>query len=182
MKPLFFTLLAIISQLAQAQVNLPPMAAKGYFHELTDRGIAPVTAQKPAPYHAPTPTAIPGGRIIETSQLKALLDAKKDMLVVDVLDVRGRLTIPGAKWMPGAGEKLYDGEKERLAKALFTLTEGNKSKPVVFLCLDAECWLSYNAALIAIGAGYTDVLWYRGGSQAWRGANLDVVEPEKVSW
>jgi hypothetical protein len=32
--------------------------------------------------------------------------------------------------------------------------------------------MSYNAALRAINAGYTNVLWYRGGIEAWKMAGL----------
>ena len=32
--------------------------------------------------------------------------------------------------------------------------------------------MSYNAALRAINAGYTNVKWYRGGIEAWKAAGL----------
>jgi 3-mercaptopyruvate sulfurtransferase SseA len=34
--------------------------------------------------------------------------------------------------------------------------------------------MSYNAALRAINLGYTNVLWYRGGIEAWQQAGLPV--------
>ena len=34
--------------------------------------------------------------------------------------------------------------------------------------------MSYNASLRAINLGYTNVLWYRGGIEAWKQAGLPV--------
>jgi rhodanese-related sulfurtransferase len=34
--------------------------------------------------------------------------------------------------------------------------------------------MSYNAALRAIAAGYSNVLWYRGGIEAWKAAGMPV--------
>ena len=39
-------------------------------------------------------------------------------------------------------------------------------------CLDAKCWLSYNAALRLDALGYENLYWYRGGIAAWKAANL----------
>jgi len=52
------------------------------------------------------------------------------------------------------------------------LTQGRKDVVLVFYCLSPECCMSYNGALRAIHAGYTNVLWYRGGIEAWKTAGL----------
>ena len=39
-------------------------------------------------------------------------------------------------------------------------------------CVDANCWLSYNAALRLHALGYENLYWYRGGIAAWKAANL----------
>ena len=46
--------------------------------------------------------------------------------------------------------------------------------PVVVYCQSTHCWMSYNAALRAINMGYSNVLWYRGGIEAWQAAGLPV--------
>lgn len=85
--------------------------------------------------------------------------------------------------MPGAGQGRFPGaERDRFAAALQKLTNGNKNRPVVFLCLSAECWLSYNASLHALEAGYLNVSWYRGGTDAWVGAGLGRRRPERIDW
>ena len=43
---------------------------------------------------------------------------------------------------------------------------------MIFFCLSAECWLSHNAALRATALGYANILWYRGGIEAWQQAGL----------
>jgi PQQ-dependent catabolism-associated CXXCW motif protein len=44
--------------------------------------------------------------------------------------------------------------------------------PLVFFCVNSQCWLSYNASLRAAALGYTNVYWYRGGIESWRAAGL----------
>jgi PQQ-dependent catabolism-associated CXXCW motif protein len=58
------------------------------------------------------------------------------------------------------------------------VTGGNKDVPLVFYCLNVYCWMSYNAALRAINLGYTRVLWYRGGIEAWQQADLPTYNRE----
>ena len=181
----FLLLLSLIPALAVGQVPLPelPQPVQTFSFEDKDWGVEPTTTPKKAPYHAQTPTKIPGARVIRTLELKALLASNKDVVVVDVLDPKSSRSIPGASWMSGAGRSpFYRAEKMRFAAALEKLTGGDKKRPIVFLCLNSECWLSYNASLYAVEAGYEDVIWYRGGVQAWVGASLDSRPPQSVDW
>ena len=178
-------LVSFIPSLVFGQVPFPelPQPITAFSFEDKDWGVEAVTSPKRGAAHAPTPTSIPGARVIKTLELKALLDANKDILIVDVLDSKARKSIPGAFWMSGAGDgQFFGAEKSRFSTAIEKLTAGDKSRPVIFLCLNSECWLSYNAALHALEAGYKDVIWYRGGTNAWRGASLEWKTPESVSW
>lgn len=175
-------LLGAFTVLAQAQVALPEGKQQGFAYEDKDWGVAATSSIKRGTPHAPTPTTIPGARVIRTLELKTLLEQNKEVVVVDVLDSKTRRTVPGAWWMSGAGAAaMYGAEMGRFTAALEKLTAGDKARPLVFLCLSSECWLSYNAALRAIEAGYKDVLWYRGGTDAWKGASLELVE-SRVGW
>jgi PQQ-dependent catabolism-associated CXXCW motif protein len=154
-----------------------------FANEDNDWNVAPTSTPRRPPYHAPTPRAIPGGKVLKTVELKNLLDTDKSVVVIDVLDSKDRTSIPGSYWLSGAGSgQFYAAEKERFANALQKLTAGDKNRPVVFLCLGAECWLSYNAALHAIEAGYRNVVWYRGGTDAWRGAGYARRKVEQTQW
>ena len=158
-----------------------PEPVQTFAFEDKDWGVAAQASPKRPPYHAPTPLSVPGGRVVKTLALNELLQSNKDVIVIDVLDSRERRTIPGALWMVGPGEGLlYASEKEKFSQALETATGGSRTRPLVFLCVSSECWMSYNASLHAIGLGYTDVIWYRGGTDAWRGASLPVTQPKRA--
>ncbi len=171
---------------AFGQVPFPqlPQPITTFSLEDKDWGVEATTTPKRGPlYHAPTPASIPGARVIKTLELKGLLESNKNVVVVDVLDSKTRTTIPGAFWMYGGGDgQFFGAEKSRFATALEKLTGGDKTRPIVFLCLGSECWLSYNASLHALEAGYKDVIWYRGGTDSWKGANLESKKPESISW
>jgi rhodanese-related sulfurtransferase len=82
--------------------------------------------------------------------------------------------LPGAvpaAWASQSGT-LKDQVQQAFVQLLQQQTGGNKQMPLVFYCLSRECWMSYNAALRAIAAGYGNVLWYRGGLEAWKLAGL----------
>jgi PQQ-dependent catabolism-associated CXXCW motif protein len=169
----------------KVQAALTAKASQDFANEGKDWGVAPTTTARRSSsgYHAATPLTIPGAKVIKTGALKALLDMDKSVVVVDVLDGKDRVSIPGAYWMQGGGEGvLYGAEKSRFAAALEKLTAGDKSRSLVFLCLSSECWLSYNAALHALEAGYSNVTWYRGGINSWKAARLPLNAVERFSW
>lgn len=160
---------------------LPPIAAFSF--EDKDWGVGASTTPRKSSYHAPTPTSVPGARVVKTLELKGLLESRKDLIVIDVLNSKNRQSVPGSFWMAGAGDgQFFDAEKSRFSTALNKLTAGDKNRPIVFLCLSSECWLSYNASLHAVEAGYKDVIWYRGGTNAWSGASLELMKAEPVAW
>jgi PQQ-dependent catabolism-associated CXXCW motif protein len=174
------------TQVATIAPVIPPRSSAPvavFANEDRDFGVAPTRSPRRTQFHAPTPTEIPGGKVIRTVELRQLLDSQRNVLVVDVLDSKdGRSTIPGAVWLYGAGSGLGSGEKSRFVAALEQLSGGDKSRPVVFLCLGAECWLSYNASLHAIEAGHTNVYWFRGGTDAWRGAGYATRSVKASNW
>ncbi len=65
-----------------------------------------------------------------------------------------------------------DAVQQEFGQYLQQATQGRKDRPMVFYCQSTQCWMSYNAALRAINLGYTQVLWYRGGVEAWQQAGL----------
>ena len=83
-------------------------------------------------------------------------------------------SIPSSVWLPGAGRggAFDDDFQAHLASRLATVIGGDLARPIVFYCLDAKCWLSYNAALRLDALGYETLYWYRGGIAAWKAANL----------
>jgi len=158
------------------------LLAQTYAEEDRDWGVAATSALRRPPYSAPTPTRIAGGNVLTTSALNVMLKSGTRPALIDVASGEGHVSLAGARWIPGAGhgthfvDPLQSLMKERLAR----LSGGDLSMPIVFFCVNAQCWLSYNAALRAIALGYTRVFWYRGGIEAWRSAGLPLarVAPE----
>ena len=139
-----------------------------------DWGIAALHRLRQPPYHAPTPRAIPGAQIVHTRELQAMLAGPGRPILIDVLSGEGHETLAGAVWLGGAGrgEHFEDPVQADLAPLLMRLATGDKAKPMVFFCASSQCWLSYNAVLRAVAAGYARVYWYRGGIDAWTEAGL----------
>ncbi len=146
--------------------------------ERQDYGV-PATAQlHNGPMHGPTPVSIPGGQVITTKGLVALVQGKQaPYLLFDVLG--GPEILPGAQNAIAAHQagSFNDQNQTQFGAYLEQVTRGSKDMPLVFYCLSTQCWMSYNASLRAINLGYRNVLWYRGGVEAWKMAGLPTMDP-----
>lgn len=143
--------------------------------ERQDFGVKPTAELHTGPMHAPTPSSIPGGQVITTKGLLPLLaNAELGAMVFDVLG--GAEMIPGAHPAAPASQpgSFRDQNQQDFGRYLQSLTRGNMETPLVFYCLSSHCWMSYNASLRAINLGYRNVLWYRGGIEAWKAAGQRV--------
>jgi len=166
--------LAYASLFLVAGAQAQPAEDHGYADESRDWGIAPTDRLRQPPFDGPTPLQIPGAQVVRTRQLQAMLAGSDRLILVDVLSERGHVTLAGAVWLSGAGRgtNFVDPVQLELVRLLGQLTGGDKSRPLVFFCASSQCWLSYNAALRAVAAGYVKVYWYRGGVDAWSAAAL----------
>jgi PQQ-dependent catabolism-associated CXXCW motif protein len=139
--------------------------------EMQDFGVQPL-AQLQTSLHGPTPTSIPGGQVITTDRLLGLYQQgdQSGLLVFHVLGPGP--TLPNAQNAAPASQagSFADQTQQEFGQYLQQVTQGNKARPMVFYCLNIQCWMSYNAALRAINMGFTNVLWYRGGIEAWQQA------------
>ncbi|MBB5209525.1 rhodanese-like domain-containing protein [Chiayiivirga flava] len=139
--------------------------------EQQDFGVPPQQTLQPQ-MHGPTPTSIPGGQVITTDRLIPMLaqGPQHGPLVFHVLGPGDML--PGAQMAtPASQAGTFDDQTQReFGQYLQQVTQGNKAKPLVFYCLNTQCWMSYNAALRAINMGFSQVMWYRGGIEAWQQA------------
>lgn len=177
------TLCAATLSLAACQTSRPTdrsqlagiaLTDRVYADEAADWGISPRSTLLVGGYHARTPTTVPGARTISTADLLRLLTADPSVVVVDVLGGSAHPGLPQSVWLvdAGLGKSFDDPLQAKLGDRLAQLTGGDRQRPVVFYCLSAECWLSYNASLRAVALGYRFVLWYRGGIEAWKAAGL----------
>lgn len=140
--------------------------------ERQDKGVATPKGLHQGAFHGPTPNQLPGGQVITT---KGLLPLLKQGLPVQVFDVLGGAeslpnAIPAA-WAAQTGS-FDDSTQQQLSQMLRQVTRGQADVPLVFYCQSPDCWMSYNAAVRAVRLGYRNVLWYRGGIEAWMRAGL----------
>jgi PQQ-dependent catabolism-associated CXXCW motif protein len=157
----------------QSAMGNPLAALEAY--ERQDFGVPPSTMLHGGAMHAPTPTQVPGGQVITTAQLVQMVQGGMRPVIVDVLG--SQQSLPGAIPAPmgGAGGSFQDGNQAQFVGLLQQATGGDPSRPLVIYCLNPQCWLSYNATLRAVNAGFRQVLWYRGGIESWAQAGLPLM-------
>ena len=157
---------------AQQARQLESMAAQ----ERQDFGVPALPQLHVGAMHGPTPTSIPGGRLITTKGVVSLVqEDRTPFILLDALG--GDTTLPGAMPVAWASDSglLGDRIEQNLGQMLYQTTRGNRDVALVFFCESNHCWMSYNAALRAIDLGYRNVLWYRGGLEAWTAAGLPTI-------
>ena len=153
------------------EMAMPSNMASG---ETQDFGVAPTQQLHPSQQlHGPTPTSIPGGKVIGTRQLSQLLQGGQgNVLLLHAYGASEHL--PGAQAVgPAAQGGSFDDQVQReFGQYLRQATGGDTSRTLVVYCAGPQCWGSYNAALRAINMGFRNVYWYRGGLEAWGQAGL----------
>jgi PQQ-dependent catabolism-associated CXXCW motif protein len=158
---------------AQVQPGVGPAGNSSQLEawERQDAGVQATSQLHAGAMHGPTPSQIPGGQVITTQGLMALVQGGAGVPVI-VLDVLGNpqtqlpMAVP-AVFAAQPGD-FNDTVQQQFGQMLMQLTQGNKQVPIVTYCQGPQCWMSYNAALRAIALGYRNVLWYRGGVEAWQ--------------
>ena len=149
--------------------------------ERQDMGVPASRELYSGPLHAPTPNLIPGGQVITTKELVPLLQQGIPVHVFDVLGAQGMLpNAISAVWAAQAGN-FDDQTQQRLGQMLRQVTRGQTDARLVFYCGGPQCWMSYNAAARAIRLGYRNVLWYRGGTEAWQRAGQQLAAEGQAS-
>jgi rhodanese-related sulfurtransferase len=123
-----------------------------------------------------TPKDLVGGKIVTVDDAKQLSDSKSATFI----DTRSVLNY-GKGHVPGAITAAYKEKSDKVVdfdrKAdIFELDKLPKSKAatVVFYSDGPTGWKSYKAAVLAIGAGYADVRYMRGGFADWTAKGLPV--------
>ena len=166
--------LAVLSACQAVTLQEATVTQPTFGIEADDWGIPATDQLRQDGYHAPTPTTHPQAAVINTQDLHAALIGPNPPLTINVLSGRAHQSIPGSIWLPNAGYggSLDDDIQAQLASTLGNITEGDLARPIVVFCLDAHCWLSYNAALRLHALGYETLYWYRGGINAWNAASL----------
>jgi PQQ-dependent catabolism-associated CXXCW motif protein len=145
-------------------------------------------------YRSPVPKTLKGARVIGADEAETLLRDGK-AIFADVYPRAPKppnlpagtvwrdpthMTMKGAHWLPNVGYGVLSPDFESYFRTrLATLTGNDQSKPVVFFCLK-NCWMSWNAGKRALSWGYSNVIWFSDGTDAWQQAGFDLVKATPV--
>ena len=158
----------------QAQAQAITVDPQILSFESRDYGVPPSGNLRNGGMHAPTPTAVPGASIVSTEGLANAMASGLEMIIIDVLG--GEYALPGAYMIPemASAGSYQDRIQQQTGQFLGQVTGQLADYPIILYCSDPQCWLSYNATLRVVAAGYTNVYWYRGGITAWQMAGFPV--------
>lgn len=115
-----------------------------------------------------TPQSLSGAKRVTAEEVKRLQDGGAPVIDTRAAAEYAEKTIKGAVSVPyrekSAKAADFDASQDQFDVSKLP---SNKSKPVVFFCNSGECWKSYKASSQAVKAGYTQVMWLRGGLPEW---------------
>lgn len=145
-------------------------------------------------YRTPVPRTLAGAQVIGADDAETMLKGG-EAVFIDVFPRAPKppnlpagtvwrdpthMTIEGAYWLPNVGYGVLSPEFETYFRSrLERLTGGDRTRPVVFFCLK-DCWMSWNAGKRALAWGYTNVIWFSEGTDAWQEAGFDLVKATPV--
>lgn len=119
-------------------------------------------------YGYTSPTDIDGAVTIDAEQLIELVGSRADMVLIDsrILEDHTDGYIEGSLHLVD-----YETNCASLARVL-----SGTGTPVIFYCNGVNCDRSDQAAVIAIGCGYHEVYWFRGGIEEWRASKYPLIQ------
>ena len=115
-------------------------------------------------------------KLISLNELKANLDAKQDMLVVDTMPYEAsykKQHIPTAVQFEFPIPEMNTME-DRTEQQYRDLLGPDKGKMIVAYCGFVKCGRSHNGAMWAVKLGYTNVYRCLGGIRGWKEAGYPV--------
>lgn len=135
--------------------------------------VAPALADEIKPE---TPTSVKGARVISVEEAKGLLDKK----AASFFDTRSPLNF-GKGHVPGAILIAYKEKSEYVQdfdarQDSFDIARlpADKNARIVIHSDGPSGWKSYKATVLAVKAGYRNVLWMRDGYAGWTAKGLPV--------
>jgi rhodanese-related sulfurtransferase len=106
-----------------------------------------------------SPATIDGTTLVNAEDLIRLVDEISNLTIIDsrIPGDRKQGYLEGSISLPDV-----DTNCESLSKAL-----PDKTAPALFYCNGVKCGRSAKAVTVAIGCGYNNIYWFRGGFEEW---------------
>jgi rhodanese-related sulfurtransferase len=142
-----------------------------YADEYQDFGVQPKDSHQIGNDFDPTPLAISGGNRIDAKSLHALLLRTPGAVVLDV--GRGAGVIRSGHWIWSQG---FEVDPDTAMETYIKHDKATVESPIIVMSDSPLGWDSYNAALDLIARGYRNVLWFRGGEEAWAAQGYNSVD------
>lgn len=111
-----------------------------------------------------TPETVSGATTVDASQAKKLFDQEALFIDLRKENMWNSGRIPGAVWL-----EMKSAFNQEALEA-----EVGKNEALVFYCSGVRCPRSAKACKKALGWGFTNVNYFRGGFPAWKNAGLPI--------
>ena len=147
----------------------------------------PVTGYRIVHYRGVVAKAPEGVERIDTTRARALW--RIGAIFIDVNPAAGAVrddatghwklaephpSVPGVYWFPETGRGTLEPAIEHyFLEGVSKLSRARPAKAIVIFC-QADCWMSWNAALRLHRAGFTKIVWFADGLDGWKEASLPV--------
>jgi len=113
------------------------------------------------------PESLPGAVIVSAEEVAELILSRPELVIID-----SRKKSEFAKGhIEGAINLLNTSLQRETLESRIT----NKTTPIVFYCNGINCLRSSDAIRKAMGWGYRNVFWFRGGWREWTDKRLPVI-------
>ena len=115
-----------------------------------------------------SPLAIEGSRVVGAEELIDLVGKLEDLVIIDsrIREDHNEGYIEGSRHLV---------DRDTTCDSLAVLLPGSAT-PVVFYCNGINCDRSDKAVVIALGCGYSQIYWFRGGIEEWRDKNYPLIQ------
>ncbi len=117
---------------------------------------------------ADTPDTIPGTTKVTAEDIPALYEKYDNLVIIDARIEKDRAGghIEGAISLPDVDT----------TEASFGKVVPSKTTPVVIYCNGVKCGRSVKSAKMALGWGYKNIYWFRGGWEEWTAKGMPVAK------
>ena len=115
-----------------------------------------------------SPESIPGVTRVDAEQLIQLANDIPSLTIIDarITSDRQQGYIEGSVNLPD-----IDTDCDALSQHIAALDQ-----PVLFYCNGVKCGRSVKSTRIALGCGYRDIYWFRGGYEEWLAKGYPVIK------